>query len=161
MAENLHIVNGNKDEKYKILLPQIEALIAGENNLIANLANTSAAIQMTFNHLWVGFYLIENNQLVLGPFQGPIACTRITMGKGVCGTSWERNETVIVKNVAHFEGHISCSSESVSEIVIPLRNPNDEIIGVLDIDSTEENTFGETDQQYLEQALKFISKRIK
>lgn len=157
MSENLIINNVNKVESYQTLLPQIESLIAGESNLVANLANIAAAIKMTFNHLWVGFYLVEIDTLILGPFQGPIACTRIKKGKGVCGASWEKKETIVVKNVNDFPGHIACSSESVSEIVVPLFNEQNEVFGVLDIDSTEEGKFDETDQHFLEKIVQLIS----
>lgn len=153
MAEELHIKHGSKEERYQALLPQIVGLISSETNLIANLANVSAALKETFGFLWVGFYLVEGNELVLGPFQGPIACTRIQKGKGVCGASWQRNETLIVPDVAAFPGHIACSSASCSEIVIPLTK-DQEIIGVLDIDSTDLAYFDTIDQQYLEDIIR-------
>ena len=139
-----------KAEKYQLLLPQIEALVAGETDMIAKMANVSAALHETFGFWWTGFYRVENDELVLGPFQGPIACTRIKYGRGVCGTSWQREETVIVPNVHEFPGHIACSSASNSEIVVPVFH-NDKVIAVLDIDSTEFGTFDETDKAYLEQ----------
>ena len=139
-----------KAEKYRLLLPQIEALVAGETDMIAKMANVSAALHETFGFWWTGFYRVENDELVLGPFQGPIACTRIKYGRGVCGTSWQRGETVIVPNVHEFPGHIACSSASNSEIVVPVFH-NDKVIAVLDIDSTEFGTFDETDKAYLEQ----------
>ena len=139
-----------KAEKYQLLLPQIEALVAGETDMIAKMANVSATLHETFGFWWTGFYRVENNELVLGPFQGPIACTRIKYGRGVCGTSWQREETVIVPNVHEFPGHIACSSASNSEIVVPLIRDN-KVIAVLDIDSTEFGTFDETDKAYLEQ----------
>ena len=157
MAEELHISNTNKESAYKSLLPQLEALIKGETNLIANLANISSALKMTFNHLWIGFYWVENEQLVLGPFQGPIACTRISKGKGVCGTAWEQKKTIIVQDVNDFPGHIACSSESISEIVTPIFSKNGEVIGILDIDSSTKATFDSTDQKYLEQVAKIIT----
>ena len=160
MSEHLHISTRSKQDSYEVLLPQIQNLIAGESNLIANLANISSAIHMTFKHLWVGFYLLEDNQLVLGPFQGPIACTRITKGKGVCGTAWNENKTIIVKNVGTFKGHISCSSDSVSEIVVPLYDGKNNILGVLDIDSTQEANFDEVDQSYLEKLCDHITKNL-
>ncbi len=160
MAENLYISLGNKEEVYQSLLPQIEGLIAGETNTIANLANISSAINMTFNHLWVGFYLLDENQLVLGPFQGPIACTRISKGKGVCGQSWLKEETIIVKNVNDFPEHIACSSESISEIVVPIFKANGTFFGVLDIDSSLEGSFDDLDKNYLEQMVLLISKTI-
>ena len=139
-----------KAEKYQILLPQIEALVVGEPDMIAKMANVSAALHETFGFWWTGFYRVENDELVLGPFQGPIACTRIKYGRGVCGTSWQRAETVVVPNVHEFPGHIACSSASNSEIVVPLIRDK-KIIAVLDIDSTEFGTFDETDKAYLEQ----------
>ncbi|MGB0390099.1 MAG: GAF domain-containing protein [Salibacteraceae bacterium] len=160
MSENLEIAGNTKEEFFETLIPQIENLILGETNLIANLANVSAAIKMTFNHLWVGFYLVEGNQLVLGPFQGPIACTRILKGKGVCGSAWENEETIIVANVNEFPGHISCSSQSVSEIVIPIFNPEKKIIGVLDVDSKNKNQFDTTDKFYFEKINSLITKSL-
>ncbi|MDL2322964.1 GAF domain-containing protein [Bacteroidales bacterium OttesenSCG-928-A17] len=139
----------SKEEKYISLLPQIESLIAGETNLIANLANISAALKQVFDFFWVGFYLVEGDELVLGPFQGPVACTRIKYGKGVCGTAWKENRTIIVPDVDQFPGHIACSSESRSEIVLPLYNQSNEIIGVLDIDSDKLNSFDEIDAEFL------------
>ena len=139
----------NKIEKYQSLLPQIESLVAGESDPIANMANVAAALHEAFGFWWTGFYRVESQQLVLGPFQGPTACTRIPYGKGVCGTAWQRAETVIVPNVHEFAGHIACSSASNSEIVVPLVR-NNQVIAVLDIDSKDFNTFDETDQLYLE-----------
>ena len=139
-----------KAEKYQILLPQIEALVVGEPDMIAKMANVSATLHETFGFWWTGFYRVENDELVLGPFQGPIACTRIKYGRGVCGTSWQREESIIVPNVHEFPGHIACSSASNSEIVVPLIRDN-KVIAVLDIDSTEFGTFDETDKAYLEQ----------
>lgn len=151
MAENLTIAGETKEEKYKVLLPQIKALIAGENNTIANLANVSAALKETFNWLWIGFYLVtDENELVLGPFQGPIACTRIRKGKGVCGSAWEKEKTLVIADVEKFPGHIACSSHSKSEIVVPLI-ANGKVKGVLDADSAEHNHFDETDKKYLEE----------
>ena len=139
-----------KQETYQTLLPQIESLVAGESDMIANMANVAAALHEAFGFWWTGFYRVEGPQLVLGPFQGPIACTRIPYGKGVCGTAWQRAETVIVPNVHEFPGHIACSSASNSEIVVPLLR-NNRVIAVLDIDSKDFNTFDATDQRYLEQ----------
>ena len=139
-----------KQEKYQTLLPQIEALVAGETDMIANMANVAAVLHETFGFWWTGFYRAEGQQLVLGPFQGPIACTRISYGKGVCGTAWQRAETVIVPNVHEFAGHIACSSASNSEIVVPILHDG-RVVAVLDIDSTDFNTFDATDQHYLEQ----------
>ena len=155
MAEDLTIVSGTKEEQYKAILPQVKGLLDGENDLIANLANISAALKEQFGWLWVGFYLVKGEELVLGPFQGPVACTRIKKGRGVCGTSWAREETLIVPDVEKFPGHIACSSLSKSEIVLPLRN-GEKVVGVFDIDSTDLNTFDETDKEYLEQILSLI-----
>ena len=138
-----------KIEIYQSLLPQIESLISGESDSIANMANVAAALHEAFGFWWTGFYRVEGQQLVLGPFQGPVACTRIPFGKGVCGTAWQRAETVIVPNVHEFTGHIACSSASNSEIVVPILR-NDQVIAVLDIDSKDFNSFDETDQLYLE-----------
>ncbi len=145
-----------KQETYKSILPQIEALMAGETDMIAKMANVAAVLHEAFGFWWTGFYRVEGQQLVLGPFQGPIACTRIPYGKGVCGTAWQRAETVIVPNVHEFAGHIACSSASNSEIVVPIMR-NKQVIAVLDIDSTEFGTFDETDQLYLEQISQQIS----
>ncbi len=149
MAEEL-IVSKTRDkaEKYQSLIPQIKALLDGEDDLIANLSNLSAALKQTFQFFWVGFYLNKNNQLVLGPFQGPIACTRIPYGKGVCGTAFQRKETIIVPDVVQFPGHIACSSLSKSEIVVPLLI-NDVVVLVLDVDSDQYNDFDETDKKFL------------
>lgn len=158
MAEDLFIAKHlSKEDQYKALLPQLEALVIGESDVIANLANISAALKSTFNFLWVGFYLVKNEELVLGPFQGPIACTRIKKGKGVCGTSWQDAKTIIVPNVDEFPGHIACSSASKSEIVLPVFNQKNEVIMVLDIDSEELNTFDTIDENYLLQLTKLIS----
>ncbi len=139
-----------KQEKYQTLLPQIEALVAGESDAIANMANVAAVLHEAFGFWWTGFYRVEGQQLVLGPFQGPIACTRIPFGRGVCGAAWQRAETVIVPNVHEFAGHIACSSASNSEIVVPILHDGI-VVAVLDIDSTDFNTFDEIDQLYLEQ----------
>ena len=139
-----------KEETYQTLLPQLQALVAGETDRIANMANIAAALHEAFHFWWTGFYRVEGNELVLGPFQGPIACTRIPYGRGVCGTAWQRGETVVVPDVHQFAGHIACSSASNSEIVVPIRRGS-EIIAVLDIDSTDFNTFDDIDRQYLEQ----------
>ena len=157
MAEDLLIAKGTKKEQYEALVPQIEALISYETDLIANLGNVAAALKEQFGWFWVGFYLVKEGELVLAPFQGPVACTRIKKGKGVCGTSWQEAKTLIVPDVDKFPGHIACSSVSKSEIVVPLIR-NGEVIGVLDVDSADYDQFDETDQQYLEQivsALKF------
>ncbi|QHL88315.1 GAF domain-containing protein [Nibribacter ruber] len=154
MAENLLIdANLSKEEKYKALLPQIEALIGPETDLIANLANTMAALRQGFGFFWVGAYLVKEGELVLGPFQGPIACTRIPFHKGVCGACYTRQETIIVPDVEAFPGHIACSSDSKSEIVVPVMK-NGEVVMVLDVDSDRLNDFDEVDQKYLEQLMK-------
>lgn len=155
MAEDLNIVKGSKEDQYQSLIPQIKALLEGESDFVANLGNVSAALKEQFNFLWVGFYLVKNGELVLGPFQGPVACTRIKMGKGVCGASWEQAETIIVPDVEAFPGHIACSSSSKSEIVIPLMNAG-HVQGVLDVDSAELNSFDETDNKYLSQIIGLI-----
>lgn len=155
MSEDLQIATGNKEQQYISLLPQIKAVIDGETDLIANLANIAACLKQQFNWLWVGFYLVKDDELVLGPFQGPLACTRIKKGKGVCGTSWQRNETIIVPDVNTFPGHIACSSLSLSEIVVPVRI-NGAVAGVLDVDSERYSEFDEIDKQYLEEMVGFI-----
>lgn len=156
MAEDLTIKKGTKEEQYIALLPQIKGLISGETNQIANLANIAAALKEQFNFFWVGFYLIEGEQLVLAPFQGPVACTRIQYGRGVCGTSWKENRTIIVPDVDEFPGHIACSSLSKSEIVIPVYKGNN-IIGILDVDSSELNDFDAVDEQYLTEIVALLS----
>src|SRR6202521_4132522 len=145
MSEDLQIASGSKTEKYESLLPQITGLIDGEPDLISNLANVAAALKEQFEWLWVGFYLVKKDQLVLGPFQGPVACTRIDMGRGVCGTCWEKKETIIVANVEDFPGHIACSSSSKSEIVLPVIRCG-KVLAVLDVDSEDLNQFDKTDQ---------------
>lgn len=155
MAEDLNIAKGNKTEQYSSLIPQISALLSGESDQIANMANVSAALKEQFNFFWVGFYMVKNNELVLGPFQGPVACTRIQKGKGVCGSSWDQSRTLIVPDVDAFPGHIACSSASRSEIVIPITRKGS-VIGVLDVDSAELNSFDETDALYLSQILDLI-----
>ncbi|MBO4665463.1 MAG: GAF domain-containing protein [Paludibacteraceae bacterium] len=147
MSRNLVMT---KEETYQHLLPQLEAIISGETDRIANMANMAAVLHETFRFWWTGFYRVEGNELVLGPFQGPMACTRIPFGRGVCGTAWAQNQTIIVPNVHDFTGHIACSSASKSEIVVPIRSHNG-IIAVLDIDSADYNTFDSIDQLYLEQ----------
>lgn len=156
MAEDLHVIQGTKEEQYQSLLPQIKALIEGETDLVANLANVAAALKEQFNWLWVGFYLVKNDELVVGPFQGPVACTRIRKGKGVCGTSWAEAKTIIVEDVEKFPGHIACSSLSRSEIVVPAIK-NNEVVAVLDADSIELSTFDETDKQWLESVINTIN----
>jgi L-methionine (R)-S-oxide reductase len=149
MADDLQIIQGTKAEQYETLLPQIFAVIDGEEDLTANLANVTAALKEQFGWLWVGFYLVKKDMLVLGPFQGPIACTRIQKGRGVCGSAWAKAETLIVADVEKFPGHIACSSLSKSEIVLPIIR-NNEVIGVLDVDSVVLSDFDEIDAKYLE-----------
>ncbi|HCX74753.1 MAG TPA: GAF domain-containing protein [Algoriphagus sp.] len=157
MSENLFIPEtATKAEKYEALLPQIEALISGEPDLYANLSNVAAALKQAFDFFWVGFYLVKENQLVLGPFQGPIACTRISFGKGVCGTAWKEGKTQLVPDVDAFPGHIACSSASRSEIVVP-GFKGDQVAMVLDVDSDQLNDFDNTDQEYLEKLMKSLS----
>lgn len=157
MAEDLIVSSElTKEEKYKTLLPQLKALVDGETDAIANLANIAAALKTTFNFWWVGFYLVKNNELVLGPFQGPVACTRIAKGKGVCGSSWQKKEVIIVPDVDQFPGHIACSSASKSEIVLPRLNSQNEVEMVLDVDSEFINHFDETDQNYLLKIIQLI-----
>lgn len=157
MSEDLHIIKGTKEEQYESLLPQIKGLVEGEQNWVANLANMAAALKEQFNWWWVGFYMVENDQLILGPFQGPVACTRIKKGKGVCGSAWAQEKTLIVENVALFPGHIACSSASQSEIVVPIFQ-NNSIIGVLDVDSEHLAHFDTIDQIYLEKIVDLIPK---
>jgi len=156
MAEDLTIITGTKQEQYEALIPQISGLLEGEPDLVANLANVAAALKEQFNWLWVGFYLVKNDELVLGPFQGPVACTRIKKGKGVCGSSWAQRKTLIVPDVEKFPGHIACSSASRSEIVVPIMH-NSETVAVLDVDSKELNEFDTVDQIYLEQIVSLIN----
>ena len=150
MAEDLIIPTGevNKEDLYSSLYPQIFALIEDETDIVANMANVCAALKECFNFFWVGFYIVKNNQLVLGPFQGPVACTRIAYGKGVCGTAWKDNKTILVADVNEFSGHIACSSLSQSEIVIPIVHDN-QVVAVLDVDSDHLNHFDETDRKWL------------
>ena len=156
MAEDLVIAKGSKEEQYRAVIPQIRALLEGEPDLVANLANEVAALKEQFGWLWVGFYLVKNEELVLGPFQGPVACTRIRKGRGVCGTSWDLGETVVVPDVEKFPGHIACSSRSKSEIVVPVVRDY-EVLGVLDVDSEVLNAFDNTDQQFLEEIVAAIT----
>jgi len=151
--------NLTKEERYIELCNQIESLISEEKDILAILSNITAAIQDTYNFLWVGFYLVKSNELVLGPFQGPVACFRIGFGKGVCGTSWKENKTLIVKDVNKFPGHIACSSMSKSEIVVPVRKKH-EVYGVLDIDSIEYNAFDKTDKKYLKKIIAMIENKL-
>ncbi len=156
MAEDLHIAIGSKEQQYQSLVPQIKGLLQGETNFIANLANICAALKEQFNFFWVGFYLVEGKELVLGPFQGPVACTRIAYNRGVCGTAWANEETLIVPNVDEFPGHIACSSLSKSEIVVPLFQ-NGKCIAILDVDSKELNSFDLIDKQYLNTILDLLN----
>ncbi len=158
MAETLHIAHtGSKEEQYATLLPQLVGLVTGETDLIANMANIAAALRQTFGFFWVGFYTVRDNELVLSPFQGQIACTRIRFGKGVCGTAWKEKKTIVVPDVDQFPGHIACSSDSRSEIVVPLMQGN-EVIAVLDIDSDTLNSFDETDAIWLEKICALLVK---
>lgn len=150
MAEHLNIIQGSKAQQYESLLPQIKSLIGNETDQIANLANVAAALKEAFQFFWVGFYLVKNDELVLGPFQGPIACTRIQKGRGVCGVSWQNEAPIVVEDVETFPGHIACSAQSKSEIVLPIFK-NNEVIGVLDVDSDEIATFDSIDEKYLMQ----------
>ena len=155
MSEDLHVVKGTKEEEYQSLLPQIKAVIENETDLIANLANICACLKEQFGWLWVGFYLVKEEELVLGPFQGPLACTRIKKGRGVCGTSWAEKHTIIVPDVNAFPGHIACSSLSVSEIVVPIIR-GDEVVAVLDADSELYGNFDEVDKRYLEEVVQYV-----
>lgn len=158
MSEELQIdKNSSREEKYKSLVPQIQALLTGESDMIANMANISAALKEVFSFWWVGFYLVKNNELVLGPFQGPVACTRIALGKGVCGTSWKEAKTIIVPDVDQFPGHIACSSASRSEIVVPVLKDG-KVFAVLDVDSEHYDHFDKTDEQYLTIITKLLVK---
>lgn len=156
MAEELIIENSaSRDDKYKSLIPQIEALVTGEPDLVANLSNIAAALKYGMSYYWVGFYLVKNDELVLGPFQGPIACTRIAKGRGVCGTSWAEGSTQVVANVDEFPGHIACSGDSKSEIVLPAFK-NGVVALILDVDSDELNDFDEVDKEHLEKLMGII-----
>lgn len=155
MAEDLTIQKGTKQAQYESLIPQLEGLLYGETNLIANLANIGAALKEQFNFWWVGFYWVDQDELVLGPFQGPVACTRIKKGRGVCGGAWEKGTTLIVDDVEKFPGHIACSSASKSEIVVPVYF-GDQIVGVLDVDSEHQAHFDEIDKRYLEKIVGLI-----
>lgn len=169
MAEQLNIAQGNKDEKYATLFPQIQSVIEDEPDLIARMANVAAMLHETFRFWWTGFYRVvdipnnqttkqpNNQQLVLGPFQGPLACTRIRRGRGVCGTAWDKDITQVVPNVDLFPGHIACSSASKSEIVVPVHDSEGMVVAVLDIDSAELNTFDETDKEWLEKIAELLS----
>ena len=157
MEQSLSIdTSVGKEEIYLQVLNQLRALVQGEEDLIANLANSCALLKEAFNWWWVGFYLVKNQELVLGPFQGPVACTRIAYGRGVCGSAWQQQKTIIVPNVHDFPGHIACSSASLSEIVVPFFGSNQEVIGVLDVDSEHLNYFDEIDAKYLEAIVAFF-----
>jgi GAF domain-containing protein len=156
MAEDLQLLTGTKEEQYENLIPQVKGLLEGETDLVANLANVAAALKEQFGWLWVGFYIVKGDELVVGPFQGPVACTRIKKGRGVCGTSWAQAKTVIVPNVEQFPGHIACSSLSRSEIVVPVLK-NGTVVAVLDVDSIDLDTFDETDKRYLEAIVQTLS----
>lgn len=155
MAEDLKLGTGTRAEQYQSLIPQIKGLLEGEDDKIANMANVSAALKEQFGFFWVGFYLVKNEELVLGPFQGPVACTRIRKGKGVCGSAWELENTLVVPDVEAFPGHIACSSLSRSEIVIPLFR-EEMVVGVLDVDSEHLNYFDQTDKKYLEEIVALL-----
>ena len=160
MSENLYIPeSATKVEKYEAILPQVESLISGEPDLYANLSNIAAALKQGFDFFWVGFYLVKENQLVLGPFQGPIACTRISFGKGVCGTAWSEGKTQLVPDVDAFPGHIACSAASKSEIVVPVFRDS-QVAMVLDVDSDQLNDFDETDRLYLERLMEILAAKI-
>ena len=156
MAEDLVRISGTKDDIYDGLFPQIVALIGNEKDVVANLGNVSAALKEAFGFFWIGFYLVKDGELVLGPFQGPVACTRIQKGKGVCGAAWEQEQTVLVPNVDLFAGHIACNSLSKSEIVVPLLK-NGRVVGVLDVDSDELDAFDQIDKKHLEKLCQWIS----
>jgi L-methionine (R)-S-oxide reductase len=156
MAEDLIIEGHTKEEKYVSLVAQIKSLITGETDLIANLANISSALKYGMGFFWVGFYIVKNDELVLGPFQGPVACTRIKKGKGVCGASWEQKQTIIVEDVEAFPGHIACSSLSKSEIVIPIFDKEKNVYMVLDVDDDKYATFDTTDEKHLQSILALL-----
>jgi len=159
MSESIIVSGNTKKEKYESLLPQIKALVKGEKDFIANVSNIISALKYGMNFFWVGIYFVKQNELVLGPFQGPVACTRIAFGKGVCGTSWKEKKTIVVEDVEKFSEHIACSSDSKSEIVIPCFK-NEKVFAVLDVDSDKLNGFDETDKRYLEQVVKIIEKIV-
>lgn len=156
MAEELRIAEGGKEQKYELLYRQAREIVAGEEDVIANMANLAAMIHQTFGFWWTGFYRVVGEELVLGPFQGPIACMRIAYGRGVCGTAWQRGETVVVPNVEQFPGHIACSSLSRSEIVVPIYN-GDRVVAVLDIDSEHLATFDDIDREWLERIVQLLN----
>lgn len=156
MSEDLNIAKGSKAEQYQSIIPQIEGLLTGETDIVANMANVAAALKEQFGWWWVGFYVVKQDELVLAPFQGPVACTRIKKGRGVCGTSWQQAKTLIVSDVEKFPGHIACSSLSKSEIVVPIIKQG-KVVAVLDADSEQYNFFDETDRQYLEKIVGLIN----
>ena len=159
MSESLLIPNNaTRKEKYEALWPQLQALVENESDYVANLANIAAALHQTFQFFWVGFYLVRDEELVLGPFQGPIACTRIGFGKGVCGTAWKNLAPVLVPNVDEFPGHIACSSNSKSEVVVPLQDENGAVVGVLDVDSDRLNDFTQVDVEALRKIAQLAAK---
>ncbi|MEP7252186.1 MAG: GAF domain-containing protein [Ginsengibacter sp.] len=156
MAEDLEISKGSREEQYQSLIPQMKGILTGEDDLVANMANAVAAMKEQFGWFWIGFYVVKSHELVLGPFQGPVACTRIQKGRGVCGSSWQQAATLIVPDVEKFPGHIACNSTSKSEIVVPIIK-DDEVVAVLDVDSDAYDTFDDTDKQYLEEIVKLIN----
>ena len=158
MAESFNVAGNTKKEKYESLLPQINALVEGETDFIANLSNIMSALKFGMDFFWVGIYFVKDNQLVLGPFQGPVACTRISLGKGVCGTAWKEKRTIVVEDVDQFPGHIACSSLSKSEIVLPAFDKNGDVSLILDVDSEHLSNFDDTDKVYLEQLMRLIEK---
>lgn len=160
MAEELHISQGTKAEKYELLYKQIAEVVKYESDSIALMANISAMIHHTFGFWWTGFYRVIGKELVLAPFQGPMACTRIAYGKGVCGTAWQRGESIVVEDVEQFPGHIACSSLSRSEIVVPIKNKDNDVVAVLDIDSEHLATFDEVDRLYLEKITLLLSRTL-
>lgn len=157
VAEDLSIITGTKEEQYRALIPQIKGLLEGEEDAVANMANVAAALKEQFGWLWVGFYLVKGDELVLGPFQGPVACTRIKKGRGVCGASWAQAQTLIVPDVEAFAGHIACSSLSKSEIVVPLLQSG-KVLGVLDADNKDLAAYDETDKKYLEEIVALLAR---
>lgn len=157
MAEHFTTNGNSKEEKYATLLPQLKSLIEAEDDVIANMSNVAACIMETFHFWWVGFYRVIDNTLVLGPFQGPLACTRIKRGKGVCGTAWDKAQTIVVEDVEQFPGHIACSSASRSEIVVPIFDRDNNVVAVLDIDSEYLNTFDSTDKKWLEEVARLFT----
>ncbi|MBL7891383.1 MAG: GAF domain-containing protein [Bacteroidia bacterium] len=160
MAESITVVGGNKKDKYSSLIPQIKALVEGETDVIANLSNIMAALKQGIGFLWVGVYFVKGNELVLGPFQGPVACTRIKSGKGVCGTAWKEKKILIVPDVDQFPGHIACSGDSRSEIVLPVFNKGGEVVMILDVDSDKLNDFDETDKAFLQEVIGIIEQIV-